>query len=242
MRDAFLQRVIAQRRLEQRESRITPEMIGGENCDMGAAFAFEDAARRVWLDSQTVARKCQVCGGHVMWKEDDDEEHTPLSVCTACGGRKKQTRLEAEEKRLQEFRERHRQELEAQRAAELAAATKQQRRRDWLLSLAGITPKEKSMEAELSERFCPTSGCGKRLRSDNTKGMCSRCQAGRKLAPVDGTDEQLAGERKGGPRKKSDTMKRFRLVAEAVGDDPDALLEEFADGYLERIKSAARGS
>lgn len=42
------------------------------------------------------------------------------------------------------------------------------------------------------------------------------------------------------PRKaRSDVVKRFKVVATAVGVDPDKLIAEFCEGWLERIRTSA---
>lgn len=97
-------------------------------------------------------------------------------------------------------------------------------------------------------RTCPYDG--KKLRSDNTKGICSKCQArGRTLEGAPKGDEssiydvQAPSERKAStarPAKPSkpevSSLKRFRVVAEALGEDADALLEAFADSWLEQLR------
>ena len=77
------------------------------------------------------------------------------------------------------------------------------------------------------KKTCPH--CGKTLRSDNTRGACSDCLKAGKAAP----------ELEDKPRKKSDTLKRFRTVATALGKGADAILEEAADAWLAALREAA---
>lgn len=88
-------------------------------------------------------------------------------------------------------------------------------------------------------KTCPH--CGKKLRSDNTKGVCANCQSrGRTLegAPTDGPAVEPA-ERK--PRKSAESaLKRFRAVAAGLGEDPDELLETFAEEWLEALRENLR--
>lgn len=85
-------------------------------------------------------------------------------------------------------------------------------------------------------KLCPY--CGKKLRSDNKRGACSDC-----LASGRGRDEAPSVDLGDGPPKKrskaSDVVKRFRVVAEALGFDADQLLEEYCAGWLENIKQKA---
>ena len=90
--------------------------------------------------------------------------------------------------------------------------------------------------------------CGKKLRSDNTKGICgqagpcARRAAAGGVAADAGDDDIL--ERTGGtkpaeapPKTKSDAMKRFRVVAEAMGYDPEQLLSTYCEGWLAAVKA-----
>lgn len=77
--------------------------------------------------------------------------------------------------------------------------------------------------------------CSRKLRSDNTGDTCSYCKKG--LRPPTGgeaTGEQPTTKR----RAASDTLKRFRVVANALGKDPDAILEEAAQEWLSAIEKA----
>lgn len=108
-------------------------------------------------------------------------------------------------------------------------------------------------------RLCPYDG--KKLRSDNSKGICSACQArGRTLAnaPTPAASEDGRGidstiydvkapsesRAKAKPARKSasDTLKRFRVVADALDEDADALLEAFAESWLAQLKERVSGS
>lgn len=92
-------------------------------------------------------------------------------------------------------------------------------------------------------RVCPH--CGKKLRVDNRVGVCSACQVqGRTLANAPEApdaslyDVKTTGERTASKpaRAKSDVLKRFRVVAAALDEDADALLEAFAESWLAQLK------
>lgn len=76
-------------------------------------------------------------------------------------------------------------------------------------------------------KTCPQ--CGKKLRADNTRGACSSCLSKAGASSLSPTKKKA----------KADTKKRFRIVAEALGADADALLEEFMSGWLENIRAKA---
>lgn len=82
------------------------------------------------------------------------------------------------------------------------------------------------------KKTCPY--CGKTLRSDNTRGACSDCLAkGHAAVPLAKEESK-----RGGSKKRSDTMKSFRTVAAALGKDPDAILEEAASEWLSAVRRA----
>lgn len=88
------------------------------------------------------------------------------------------------------------------------------------------------------EKTCPY--CEKKLRRDNTRGACSDCLNAGKPVPEGAVDELAEPKRKGGKAKASDTMKSFRVVATALGKDPDAILEEAADAWLQLVRNAVK--
>ena len=84
-------------------------------------------------------------------------------------------------------------------------------------------------------KLCPH--CGKKLRSDNTRGACSDCLA-RGKGSATAVDQTGEPKKKNGPKKASETMRNFRTVAAALGKDPDAILEEAAHAWLELVRKA----
>jgi hypothetical protein len=99
----------------------------------------------------------------------------------------------------------------------------------------------------MEKRTCPF--CAKALRSDNTKGVCGKCQAKGRLAenaPATPTaeadtsiyDVKTSGEAAPRRRAKAEksALQRFRIVAEALGEDAEGLLEAFAESWLEQLK------
>jgi hypothetical protein len=96
-----------------------------------------------------------------------------------------------------------------------------------------------------TETTCSRPGCSKKLRSNNTTGRCAtNCQSpeappSHRAAGVDGVDGARAPRksttRAEPAREAGSALAKFRLVVEALGRDPDAVLEEFAGGWLEAL-------
>ena len=97
-------------------------------------------------------------------------------------------------------------------------------------------------------RQCPH--CGKKLRANNTKGVCADCSArGRTLENAPATpdaslyDVKAPSESRAKPKAEPPetkhalpAMERFRIVADALGEDADKLLEAFAESWLAQLK------
>lgn len=86
------------------------------------------------------------------------------------------------------------------------------------------------MTSEASDPVRSCSQCGKKLRSNNTRGICSGCTKGGAAAEASGGEG-----RKSAARDKT-VLKRFRVVAAALGVDPEGLLEGFARSWLKRLQ------
>lgn len=87
-------------------------------------------------------------------------------------------------------------------------------------------------------KTCTRSDCGKTLRDSNTTGMCSSgCRSPEAPASLRAPGVELDGA-PGKRRSASDTIKRFRIVAFALGKDPDAILEEAAQAWLDVVAKA----
>lgn len=90
--------------------------------------------------------------------------------------------------------------------------------------------------------------CGKKLRSDNSKGVCAdaqKCASRTSGGDASVYDVKAPSERTATTkpaRAKSETLKRFRVVAEALDEDADALLEAFAESWLAQLKERVSGS
>ena len=97
---------------------------------------------------------------------------------------------------------------------------------------------------------CTRSGCSKKLRKDNSKGVCSsNCESpeapgsarakGVKASDVArmpyGTKVEIQGD--AGAAEPA-AAARFRAVHDAMGMDPEKTLEEFYASWLEGIKQA----
>lgn len=98
------------------------------------------------------------------------------------------------------------------------------------------------------EKVCSRTGCGKKLRSDNSTGECgSNCLSpeappAKRAKGVEGSTATPSSSRKPAakrvPRKQDDALERFRTVMTALGKDPEAMLAEFADEALGALRSA----
>lgn len=94
-------------------------------------------------------------------------------------------------------------------------------------------------------RQCGRSGCGKFLRKDNTKGVCSTgCLS--EEAPrharhggtkgfhrsTNSTNEAPAPVAATAPRGERSALEKFRIVCDALGRDAEAELEHLAAQWL----------
>ena len=102
----------------------------------------------------------------------------------------------------------------------------------------------------MEEKTC--TKCGKKLRRDNVAGVCGDPKACRARvaaeARADGHDlsiydvkapsESRAKPKAEPPETKHalPAMERFRIVADALGEDADGLLEAFAESWLAQLK------
>lgn len=82
-------------------------------------------------------------------------------------------------------------------------------------------------------KTCSRPGCGKQLRERNQSGLCtSGCRSPEAPSYVregGGSTEATASD---------DVMKRFRVVAKALGKDPDAILRDAAEEWLAAVAKA----
>lgn len=76
------------------------------------------------------------------------------------------------------------------------------------------------------------SSCGKRLNSNNTKDTCSKCRVGKRTAPR----EAKAARTVAAPPSDGKELERFKVVATALGFDPDELIAQFAAEWLEQLR------
>lgn len=93
---------------------------------------------------------------------------------------------------------------------------------------------------------CSRPGCEKKLRSSNTKGVCATGCRSPEAPPA----TRAKGTRSASsprtttaaqPRDESIALDRFRLVAEALGKSPDAILSEFAQAWLDELAAKVGG-
>lgn len=175
--------------------------MGRPDAFLRRVMAQREAEQERVLLEPVVRIPCRVCGERLNLGED-----LTRTVCTACGGRDRQTQLEKEE-----------------------------RGRQWLLGLVGI------MADDTERKTCKTEGCGTPLRSDNQSGICRNCF---KAGIGRGKAESAGARADGGAVRKprSDIRKRFKIVAEALGQDADGLINKFCASWLDRVASSVQVS
>lgn len=221
MPDAFLKRVIAQR---AREQGIPSGLFGADDAEaLDARLAEADARRWEVLDAIPNTRRCPYCG-----KKNSEATVLAGFICSGTNCRRRAKRAaqaEAAER--------------AERERQAAVVAQQVTRRRALLALVGLT---RTSEDAMSAEDMKCSRCGRQLRSRNgeVKDPCFRCRLGADRKSDDADAEAPA--RRGGPKTKSPVRKRFYELAELVGQDADALLEEFMAGWVDRIVEGARAA
>lgn len=127
------------------------------------------------------------------------------------------------------------------------------------------SPTEQSEENPMAEKTCKRAGCGKKLRANNTKGVCASSCLSSDAPPahraskdqlaqavMDRADVELAAERtkkktktpapapEGGVDEESaeETLKRFEKVTEAIGVDGQELLASLVREWMNNVREA----
>jgi hypothetical protein len=103
----------------------------------------------------------------------------------------------------------------------------------------------------MNDKTCTRTDCGKKLRNDNSSGKCSSsCRSPE--APPSLRAEGVQAAVKASPTAPALTpprvwsaaptdtvtlmpLAKFRMVAEAIGKDPAAILNEFAQAWLDGL-------
>lgn len=152
---------------------------------------------------------CERCGRRT------SAEH---GVCSKCADGKAAYRAE------EDAATRLREEREAATAADLAELGR--RLAESERPPPTPTQEPKMSDAAVEEKLCPH--CGKKLRSDNRRGACTKCLAKGRSPAVTVVAEP------DGPAAK--TVERFRMAAEGLGMDPDEILEEFCSDWLAKAR------
>lgn len=157
----------------------------------------------------TFVRRCRLCGRRI-----SGDTGFEIRVCLQCGGKRMHFKLLKQD----------------------ALAFAHQRHRDELLRCAGFQPQPLTQEPAMSDRKC--TNCSKQLRSNNQHETCSECRkTGAATAEGDGGGQTAS--RPPTRKAKTDAQKRFKVVASALGVDPDNLIAEFCEGWLARIRTSA---
>lgn len=90
---------------------------------------------------------------------------------------------------------------------------------------------------------CLRAGCGRKLRSNNKRGVCGVGCLSYEAPPsvrvklVTQPEFQVPNNLDAKSKKK--IMADFRIVAEALGKDPDALLLDAAQHWLAAVRAAS---
>jgi hypothetical protein len=98
-----------------------------------------------------------------------------------------------------------------------------------------------------SDKVCSRPGCGKGLQARNRKGVCTSGCLSPEASPsvrargVGAATDELDVDVRGGElsskaKQRKETLQRFRVVASALGRDPDELLHAFAEGWLAELR------
>lgn len=103
------------------------------------------------------------------------------------------------------------------------------------------------------KKTCTRAGCGKALRSNNTKGVCGSGCLSSEAPPAKRANRYAEAEERGGgdrptpptpprpgalvPAGGQESVERFRLVAGALGLDPNQVLGQFADAWLAGLRN-----
>lgn len=175
----------------------------------------EQEAEIVALPPETLrAKHCRGCDTPLSMSDTPGRD-LARHFCTRCGGWRADARYERE----------------------LATAAKRQAHRDSLLALVHIPP-TLTPEPAMAEEKTSCPHCGKTLRSDNTKGVCAKCQRNGKgpEGPISQPSPRKAVSTSG----LAQTRKKFRIVADALGIDGEQLLEQFMSGWLAKIRGSVR--
>lgn len=97
--------------------------------------------------------------------------------------------------------------------------------------------------------ICSRDGCTKTLRSDNSTGACSSsCQSpdapASVRARVTNPGREVAAPKRepGAAVDRALVMAKFRTVTEALGFDPDELLAEAAQAWLDGAGAAVKAA
>lgn len=86
----------------------------------------------------------------------------------------------------------------------------------------------------MSERTCST--CSKKLRKNNSGDLCTSCRRGPDVgAPV--TKRKPVPVKAANDEAPDSVLAKFRVVADALGENPDAILADYAQGWLDRLRA-----
>ncbi len=88
------------------------------------------------------------------------------------------------------------------------------------------------MSEAKAERICSAEGCGKKLHGNNKGDACRGCITGERTAPK----PAKAARTVVAPRREGDGLERFKVVATALGYEPDELMASFAAAWLEQLR------
>lgn len=94
-------------------------------------------------------------------------------------------------------------------------------------------------------KLCTRTGCAKKLRASNTKDVCATGCHSPEAPPsvrAKGTRPERSTAIDAAPAAvETGAIERFRMVAEALGKDADAILAEFAQAWLSELAAKVEG-
>jgi hypothetical protein len=228
--DPFLRRVLTQR---EREQGVGAEVSSSEAVATGAdPFRLGDAERRAWLDrvvGDIDRRKCRVCGRSGVFNARDDFDNgtsAPLTVCIKCGGRRRHRQLEAEDAEVARKRAARAELLRLGGFESLTTSSMAANDNGGGITMATST----AASDKAHERLC--TGCHKPLRASSVGDKCFKCRMKSGELPPETSNS-------GGRPPSTNVRKQFRVLATAMGFNPEGLIDRFCKGWIENLREKA---
>lgn len=96
----------------------------------------------------------------------------------------------------------------------------------------------------MTDVICRRNGCGKKLRSNNTTGVCATGCFSSEAPPSTRAGAAVKSPRvsKAPKADAADVMARFRAVATGLGKSPDVILQDAAQAWLLALEELLDGA